>query len=82
MKDFIIPTRSDMDMGTPRSKSTTMVTLTVDGFNVTVPEGSSVMRASAEVSKPLGRAVCAWSKLRVGAARPHPAPRPSLREWS
>jgi formate dehydrogenase major subunit len=48
MKDFIIPTRSDMDMGTPRSKSTTMVTLTVDGFNVTVPEGTSVMRASAE----------------------------------
>ncbi|MBT5295170.1 MAG: 2Fe-2S iron-sulfur cluster binding domain-containing protein, partial [Octadecabacter sp.] len=51
MKDFILPTRmanGDIDMGTPRSKSTNMVTLKIDGFDVTVPEGTSVMRASAE----------------------------------
>ena len=47
MKDFILPTH-DMDMGTPASKSTEMVTLSIDGFDVTVPEGTSVMRASAE----------------------------------
>ena len=47
MKDFIIPTK-DTDMGTPASKSTEMVTLTIDGFDVTVPEGTSVMRASTE----------------------------------
>jgi len=47
MKDFIIPT-NDMDMGTPASKSTDMVTLSIDGFDVTVPEGTSVMRASAQ----------------------------------
>ena len=47
MKDFILPTH-DMDMGTPRSKSLDMVTLTIDGFDITVPEGTSVMRASAE----------------------------------
>lgn len=45
MKDFIIP---DHDYGTPASKSKVMVTLTVDGQQVTVPEGTSVMRASAE----------------------------------
>ena len=52
MKDFIIPSkdygRSDRDMGTPASKSTQMVTLTIDSFQVTVPAGTSVMRASAE----------------------------------
>ncbi|MES2542141.1 MAG: 2Fe-2S iron-sulfur cluster-binding protein, partial [Pseudomonadota bacterium] len=46
MKDFIIP---DRDFGTPASKSKTMVTLTIDGFDVTVPEGTSIMRAAAEI---------------------------------
>ncbi len=45
MKDFIIP---DRDFGTPAAKSKTMVTLTIDGFDVTVPEGTSIMRAAAE----------------------------------
>ena len=37
MKDFIIP---DADYGTPASKSKEMVTLTIDGFPVTVPAGT------------------------------------------
>ncbi|GGE45661.1 formate dehydrogenase subunit alpha [Actibacterium pelagium] len=45
MKDFIIP---DPDFGTPASKSTNTVTLIIDGQQVSVPEGTSVMRASAE----------------------------------
>ena len=45
MKDFIIP---DADYGTPASKSKEMVTLTVDGFPVTVPAGTSIMRAAKE----------------------------------
>ena len=45
MKDFILP---DRDFGTPAARSRQMVTLTVDGFDVTVPEGTSVMRAAAE----------------------------------
>ncbi len=49
MKDFIIPPLSDRDMGTPASRSTQMVTLTIDGFDVTVPEGTSIMRAAAEL---------------------------------
>ncbi|MCB5408570.1 formate dehydrogenase subunit alpha [Pseudogemmobacter faecipullorum] len=51
MKDFIIPAPmfSDRDMGTPASKSKTQITLEIDGFEVTVPEGTSIMRAAAEL---------------------------------
>ncbi len=45
MKDFIIP---DRDFGTPAAISKQMVTLNIDGFDVTVPEGTSIMRAAAE----------------------------------
>ena len=46
MKDFVLP-MDDRDLGTPPSRAETSVTLTIDGFDVTVPEGTSVMRASA-----------------------------------
>ena len=45
MKDFILP---DADWGTPAAKSKVMVTLNIDGFQVTVPEGTSIMRAAKE----------------------------------
>ncbi|MCR8725710.1 formate dehydrogenase subunit alpha [Frigidibacter sp. ROC022] len=48
MKDFVIPYGEERDHGTPEARSTNMVTLTVDGFPVTVPEGTSVMRAASE----------------------------------
>jgi formate dehydrogenase major subunit len=38
----------EIDFGTPASKAEKQVTLTVDGFAVTVPEGTSIMRASME----------------------------------
>src|SRR3984957_17658210 len=38
----------ETDFGTPRSKSETMVTLTIDGKTLTVPEGTSIMRAAME----------------------------------
>jgi formate dehydrogenase major subunit len=38
----------ETDFGTPRSRSEVMVTLTIDGQNVTVPEGTSIMRAAME----------------------------------
>ncbi|WP_276719384.1 formate dehydrogenase subunit alpha [Pseudooceanicola nitratireducens] len=47
MKDFVIPPK-DWDMGTPLPKSDATVTLKVDGFDVTVPEGTSVMRAAMQ----------------------------------
>ena len=52
MKDFVIPGHdgapafSDRDFGTPERASAHSVTLTIDGFPVTVPAGTSVMRAS------------------------------------
>ncbi len=38
----------EIDYGTPASKSGKLVTLTIDGFTVTVPEGTSIMRAAME----------------------------------
>jgi formate dehydrogenase major subunit len=38
----------DKDFGTPARASGTLVTLDIDGVSVTVPAGTSVMRASAE----------------------------------
>jgi len=46
MKDFIIPWDDDRDLGTPAAHGEP-VTLTIDGFEVTVPAGTSVMRAAA-----------------------------------
>ncbi|MGG4604770.1 formate dehydrogenase subunit alpha [Paenalcaligenes sp. Me131] len=37
----------ERDLGTPASLSTTMIELTIDGQQVVVPEGTSVMRAAA-----------------------------------
>ena len=39
----------EIDYGTPRSKAEKMVTLTIDGAEVTVPEGTSIMRAAMEL---------------------------------
>jgi len=38
----------EIDFGTPALKSEKMVTLTIDGREITVPEGTSIMRASME----------------------------------
>jgi len=39
----------EIDYGTPASKATEMVTLTIDGQAVTVPSGTSIMRAAMEI---------------------------------
>ena len=40
---------SEIDYGTPKAKTDKTVTLTIDGQSVTVPEGTSVMRAAMEM---------------------------------
>jgi formate dehydrogenase major subunit len=45
MKDFVIP-HDDRDLGTPAA-SGPPVALTIDGHTITVPEGTSVLRAAA-----------------------------------
>ncbi len=65
MKDFIIPTRdafSELDMGTKAVTSAQMITLTIDGFPVTVPAGTSVMRASNEAGIAVPK-LCATDSL-------------------
>ena len=43
-----MPLVPEIDYGTPASRSEKMVTLTIDGREITVPEGTSIMRASME----------------------------------
>jgi len=39
----------ELDFGTPKKKSEKQIALTIDGFEVSVPEGTSVMRAAATI---------------------------------
>ncbi|MFN6979500.1 MAG: 2Fe-2S iron-sulfur cluster-binding protein, partial [Gemmobacter sp.] len=65
MKDFIIP---DGDMGTP-AKAGPPVTLTVDGFAVTVPAGTSVMRAALAAGIPIPKLCATDSVEAFGSCR-------------
>ncbi|MCC6304517.1 MAG: formate dehydrogenase subunit alpha [Rhodobacteraceae bacterium] len=60
MKDFVIP--ESRDLGTPAVPSGTMVRLTVDGAEIRVPAGTSVMRAAALAGIPIPR-LCATDSL-------------------
>jgi len=51
-----------IDFGTPKSESTELVTLEIDGVNVTVPKGTSVMRASVESGTNIPK-LCATDSL-------------------
>ncbi|HWM32475.1 MAG TPA: formate dehydrogenase subunit alpha [Methyloceanibacter sp.] len=52
----------DIDYGTPASKAEKQVTLTIDGVEVTVPEGTSIMRAAMEVGNQIPK-LCATDML-------------------
>ncbi len=52
----------ERDLGTPARESAQTVVLTIDGFEVTVPEGTSVMRAAAEYGINIPR-LCATDSL-------------------
>lgn len=51
------------DFGTPQADSETLVRLTIDGVEVSVPEGSSVMRAAAERGVKIPK-LCATDSLK------------------
>jgi formate dehydrogenase major subunit len=53
---------NDKDLGTPERSSDKLVTVEVDGCNVTVPEGTSVMRAGALVDIAIPK-LCATDSL-------------------
>src|SRR5690606_7335658 len=52
----------EVDYGTPASRSERMVTLTIDGRSVTVPEGTSIMRAAMETAVEIPK-LCATDML-------------------
>jgi formate dehydrogenase major subunit len=52
----------EIDYGTPKSKSEKMVTLTIDGVEVTVPDGTSIMRAAMEMGTAIPK-LCATDML-------------------
>ncbi len=52
----------EVDYGTPASKADAMVTLTIDGRAVTVPAGTSVMRAAMEIGTEIPK-LCATDML-------------------
>ncbi len=53
---------TETDYGTPKSKSTTMVTLEIDGQSITVPEGTSIMRAAMELGTQIPK-LCATDNM-------------------
>ncbi|BBU62224.1 formate dehydrogenase subunit alpha [Methylosinus sp. C49] len=54
----------EIDYGTPASKSEKEVTLTIDGVSVTVPEGTSIMRAAMELGTEIPK-LCATDSLKA-----------------
>ena len=83
-----MPLIKEIDYGTPERESEAAVTLEIDGQTVSVPAGTSIMRAAMETgaqdpqalrhrqsSRPSAPAGSAWWRSRAGAARPPPAPR-------
>src|SRR5579872_5855916 len=52
----------DTDYGTPASTAEATVTLSIDGRSVTVPAGTSVMRAAAEIGTSVPK-LCATDSL-------------------
>jgi formate dehydrogenase major subunit len=52
----------EIDYGTPRARTEKTVTLTIDGAAVTVPEGTSIMRAAIELGTKIPK-LCATDML-------------------
>ena len=51
-----------IDFGTPASKAAAEITLSIDGKTVTVPAGTSIMRAAAEIGTTVPK-LCATDSL-------------------
>ena len=81
--------KTDIDLGTPARDSDVQVTLNIDGRSISVPEGTSVMRAAALLGTTIPK-LCATDSLEAFgscrmclvrstacAATPRPAPRRS-----
>ncbi|MBG1232243.1 formate dehydrogenase subunit alpha [Aestuariivirga litoralis] len=54
----------EIDFGTPKSESTKMVTLEIDGHEVTVPEGTSIMSAAMSLGTKIPK-LCATDSVKA-----------------
>ncbi|MBN1237676.1 MAG: formate dehydrogenase subunit alpha [Gammaproteobacteria bacterium] len=63
------PYRRARDMGTPASESERIVTLTIDGEEVSVPEGTTVLRAAAEAGINIPKLCATDSQQPFGSCR-------------
>jgi formate dehydrogenase major subunit len=52
----------ELDFGTAKSDATNMVTLDIDGHTISVPEGTSIMRAAMELGTKIPK-LCATDSL-------------------
>ena len=59
----------EIDFGTPASKSEKRVTLTIDGQKVSVPEGTSIMRAAMELNNEIPKLCATDSVEAFGSCR-------------
>src|SRR5258708_1417463 len=64
MKENLMSLVHEIDYGTPRSRAEKTVTLTIDGHAVTVPEGTSIMRAAMEMGTQIPK-LCATDMVEV-----------------
>lgn len=55
--------QTEIDYGTPKSKSLNQITLEIDGKKVSVPQGTSIMRAAAEAGTMIPK-LCATDMLK------------------
>ena len=85
-----MPSLKPLDFGTPQRSSKVLVTLEVDGVSITVPSGTSVLRASIEAGSNVPK-LCATDSLEafgscrlclVEIRRAKRATRPLARPWS
>ncbi len=59
----------ETDFGTPLAKSATMVTLEIDGHSISVPEGTSIMRAAMELGTKIPKLCATDSVNAFGSCR-------------
>jgi formate dehydrogenase major subunit len=69
MSAAFTPYRRARDFGTPKRESERQVTLTIDGATVTVPEGTTVLRAAAEVGINIPKLCATDSQEPFGSCR-------------
>jgi formate dehydrogenase major subunit len=62
MKETVMSLVQEIDYGTPRARTEKSVTLTIDGATITVPEGTSIMRAAMELGTKIPK-LCATDML-------------------